>query len=106
MLFSQRQKVVKEFHEWAENANKDIKGGKVDENDLGNFVAFLQIKGYINDKETPRRVAHEATIYEDLTCPRCKNVVSRREKWGNKKVRIMYKYCPFCGQHLKGEDRK
>lgn len=57
-----------------------------------------------NDKETPQCVTHESSIYTDFTCPRCKNVVSKREKWGDTNVRIRYKYCPFCGQHLKGEN--
>lgn len=57
-----------------------------------------------SDKETPQCVTHESTIFADCTCPRCKKVVGKREKWGDSNVRIMYQYCPYCGQHLKGED--
>lgn len=106
MLFSQRQRIVKEFQEWARNANKQIKGGKVDEKDLGTFLAFLEIKDYINEKEVPKEVTHEATLYRCLTCPSCKNVVSKHEDWDGKKVVILHEYCPFCGQHLKGEDEE
>lgn len=56
-----------------------------------------------SDKEIPQKVKHEATILADCTCPRCGNVVSKVEEWGNSKIRIITEYCPFCGQHLKGE---
>lgn len=50
MLFNKRLELVKEFHEWAQNANKDIRVGQIDENDFGTFIAFLEIKGLINEK--------------------------------------------------------
>lgn len=56
------------------------------------------------DKEIPQKVTHEATILADCTCPRCGNVVSKVEEWGNSKIRTITEYCPFCGQHLKGDD--
>lgn len=69
-----------------------------------NNIEMILDESITSDKEIPKQVTHEATIYDALTCPRCKNVVSKREKWGSSNVRIMYQYCPFCGQHLKEED--
>ena len=52
-------------------------------------------------------VTHEATLYKCCTCPNCKNVVDKFEKWGENTVRITYNYCHFCGQALDwGEDKK
>ena len=52
------------------------------------------------EKQIPKMVTHEATLYKCCTCPNCKNVVDRFEKWGENTVRITYKYCYFCGQKL------
>lgn len=51
-------------------------------------------------KQIPEKVTHEATLYRNCTCPNCKNVVEKFEKWGEKTVRITYDYCYFCGQKL------
>lgn len=66
MLFSQRIQLVREFHEWAQNANKDIRGGQVNENDFGTFLAFLEIKGLIKEKEKEtigRKIEIKGEIY-------------------------------------------
>ncbi|MCM1437810.1 MAG: hypothetical protein NC131_01170 [Roseburia sp.] len=57
-----------------------------------------------NDKETPKAVTHTETLARDCTCPRCGNVISRYETFGNNKVQMINEYCHFCGQHLKRED--
>ena len=52
-------------------------------------------------KHIPTPITHEATIYAAPTCPWCKNVVGKREKWGDRYVNIQWKHCLFCGQALK-----
>ena len=54
----------------------------------------------LRKKETPTECTHEATLYRALTCPSCKNVVSRFETWGETNVRILPHYCQFCGQRI------
>ena len=52
------------------------------------------------ERQKPQKVTHEATLYKCCTCPNCKNVVDKFEKWGESTVRITHKYCLFCGQRL------
>lgn len=52
------------------------------------------------EKQIPKKVTHEATLYKCCTCPTCKNVVDKFEKWGESTVRITCEYCHFCGQAL------
>ena len=33
------------------------------------------------EKQLPKIVTHEATLYKCCTCPTCKNVVDKFEKW-------------------------
>lgn len=54
-------------------------------------------------KQIPKKVTHEATLYKCCTCPNCKNVVDKFEKWGENTVRITQTYCHFCGQKLDWE---
>ena len=56
------------------------------------------------EKQMPKTVTHEATLYKCCTCPTCKNVVDKFEKWGENTVRIEYKYCHLCGQKLDWSD--
>ena len=56
------------------------------------------------EKQIPKRLTHEATLYECCTCPNCKNVIDRFEKWGENTVRITYEYCHYCGQKLDWRD--
>lgn len=55
---------------------------------------------------TPRKVEHEATIKRCCTCPSCGNVLDQFERFGVGKVRIMNKYCHFCGQALDWSDEE
>jgi len=48
----------------------------------------------------PKKVTHEATLYKVSTCPTCKHVVGKYEKWGDTYVQAQWKYCVFCGQAL------
>lgn len=52
------------------------------------------------ERQIPTRVTHEATLYKCCTCPNCKNVLDRFEKWGESTVRITVAYCVFCGQAI------
>lgn len=58
------------------------------------------------EKQIPKMVTHEATLYKCCTCPNCKNVVDEFKKWGENTVRITYKYCYFCGQKLDWGDHQ
>lgn len=48
------------------------------------------------EKQIPKALTHEATIYACGTCPNCKNVVRERNQTFD------YRYCHFCGQKLDG----
>lgn len=52
------------------------------------------------DKQVPKKVTHEASMYKCCTCPNCKNVVDEFEKWGESTVRVTSRYCRYCGQRL------
>lgn len=53
------------------------------------------------DKETPKKVTHQATIYVCCTCPNCLNVIDEfEENYLGKRIRVTYDYCRFCGQKL------
>lgn len=52
------------------------------------------------ERQTPKKVTHEATLYKRCTCPNCKNVVDEIEKWRERTVRITPDYCDICGQRL------
>ena len=54
----------------------------------------------------PKKVTHNATLYSCCTCPSCGNVVDETEKWGDRAVRIMHKYCVYCGQALDWTDEE
>lgn len=56
------------------------------------------------DKETPRKVTHQATIYSCCTCPNCLNVIDEFEEFHGQRVRVTFDYCIFCGQHLDWRD--
>ena len=56
------------------------------------------------ERQIPTKVTHEASLYKCCTCPNCKNVVDKFEKWGESTVRITYNYCHFCGQSLDWQD--
>lgn len=56
------------------------------------------------EKQTPKMVTHEAAIHRCSTCPTCKNVIDEFTTFNGEKVRVIYKYCHFCGQALKWGD--
>lgn len=61
------------------------------------------------EKQMPKKVTHEATLSRSCTCPTCKTVVDRFEKWGESTVRIINNHCQICGQALdwsNGEERR
>ena len=58
------------------------------------------------EKQIPKKVTHEATLLRCCTCPTCKNVVDKFEKWGESTVRITYDHCQICGQALDWSDEE
>lgn len=69
-----------------------------------NNIEMILDDSIMSDKEIPKQVTHEATFKELRTCPRCKNIISRTETWGDSEIMTIPNYCPYCGQHLKGEN--
>ena len=70
--------------------------------DAGYYLQLEHEKTVLDalEKQMPKTVTHEASLYRCCTCPTCKNVVDKFEKWGESNVRITYQYCHFCGQKL------
>ncbi len=58
------------------------------------------------EKQIPKKVTYEATLLRCCTCPTCKNVVDKFEKWGESTVRITYNHCQICGQALDWSDEE
>lgn len=58
------------------------------------------------EKQIPKKITHEATLVKCCTCPSCGNVIDKFETFGEKKVRVEYEYCHFCGQALDWSDEK
>ena len=56
------------------------------------------------ERQIPQKITHEASLYKCCTCPNCKNVLDRFEKWGESTVRITVAYCVYCGQKLDWEE--
>ena len=56
------------------------------------------------EKQIPKKVTHEATLYHCCTCPTCKNVIDEFTDFTGKKYRVTVQYCKFCGQKLDWSD--
>ena len=56
------------------------------------------------EKQIPKKVTHEATLYKSCTCPNCKNVVDEFTDFLGKRVRVTVQHCRFCGQALDWSD--
>lgn len=54
----------------------------------------------LKEKDTPKKITHQATLLKCCTCPSCLNVVDKFEKFGDTVVRVEFEYCHFCGQKL------
>ena len=68
-------------------------------------VKSKEILQELVDKGTPRKVTHQATLSCCCTCPNCLNVVDKfEENYLGRRVRVIYDYCIFCGQHLDWSD--
>ena len=54
------------------------------------------------EKQIPKKVTHEATLYRCTTCPTCKNVIDEFIEFipGQPKIRVQTIHCKFCGQAL------
>ena len=62
-------------------------------------AAWMYIRNCI-EKQIPKKVTHEATLYRCRTCPTCKNVIDEFTDFLDKKVRVCVPHCKFCGQAL------
>lgn len=51
MLFSEKEKLEKEYLQWCEKANKEIHGGRIDDKSFITVISFLQSIGWGNIKE-------------------------------------------------------
>lgn len=56
------------------------------------------------EKQIPKKVTHEATLYKNCTCPTCKNVIDEHTDFLDKRVRVTVQHCKFCGQALDWSD--
>ena len=56
------------------------------------------------EKQIPKKVTHEATLYRCCTCPTCKNVIDEFTDFTGNKYRVTVQYCKFCGQTLDWSD--
>ena len=52
------------------------------------------------EKQIPKKVTHEASIFECCTCPNCRNVVDEFTDFNGQRVRVTHNNCKFCGQAL------
>lgn len=50
-LFSEKEKLKKEYLQWCEKANKEIHGGRIDDKSFITVISFLQSIGWGNIKE-------------------------------------------------------
>lgn len=67
---------------------------------IGTVEEFRKLK----EKDTPKKITHESTLYRCYTCPSCKNVIDEFTVFGDSKVRVIPKRCKFCGQRLMEEE--
>ena len=67
--------------------------------ELYNYVKYSVFKELV-DKETPKKVTHQATIHSCCTCPNCLNVIDEFEDFRGQRVRDTFDYCRFCGQKI------
>ncbi len=56
------------------------------------------------ERQIPKKVTHEASVFKCCTCPMCKNVVDEFTDFMGKRVRVTYHHCRFCGQALDWSD--
>lgn len=56
------------------------------------------------EKQIPKKVTHEASLYSCCTCPDCKNVIDEFTEFAGKTARVTVQYCKFCGQALDWSD--
>lgn len=58
------------------------------------------------EKQIPKKPTHEATLQRCNTCPRCCQVIDTKvyEEFGNRRIRVRYQRCVFCGQAIDWED--
>ena len=75
----------------------------LDKTFIGNLEAKVLITKAVK-KQIETKVTHEASLYRCCTCPSCRNVVGKIERWGDSDVRITHPFCKLCGQALDWSD--
>ena len=56
------------------------------------------------EKQIPKKLTHEATLYRCFTCPTCKNVIDEFTDFTGERYRVTVQYCKFCGHALDWSD--
>ena len=102
------EEALKRF-KWKYNLTKDYndphwEGGERREH--SEWVEQLEIAINALEKQIPKKVTHEATLYKCCTCPNCKNVVDEFTEFMGNRCRVTSTYCKYCGQALDWEDNK
>ncbi|MBO5463770.1 MAG: hypothetical protein J6A49_10720 [Clostridia bacterium] len=93
---------------WVEDYEKAIKEEQAIVNNGDEFhVEALKVCEVVKqalEKQIPKKVTHEASIFKCCTCPNCKNVVDEFTHFNGRRVRVIYNNCKFCGQALDWSD--
>ena len=66
----------------------------------GAEISYCQNALKALEKQIPKKPTHEATLYKNLTCPNCKNVIDEFTEFAGIRVRVTVANCKFCGQAL------
>jgi hypothetical protein len=77
---------------------EDLKDGKCNEHCPECNARELAISAL--EKQIPKKVTHEATLYKCCTCPNCKNVVNEFTEFMGNLCRVTPAYCKYCGQAI------
>lgn len=89
---------------WCEQFENNVVKADPEQHKMVLALQAMKLCRQALEKQIPKQVTHEATLYKCCTCPSCKNVVDKFEKWGESTVRITYSHCHFCGQALDWSD--
>lgn len=78
---------------------------KLDETVIGNLELKIALTRAV-EKQIPKKVAHEATLYKCCTCPTCKNAIDEFIEFvpNQPRIRVETLYCKYCGQALDWSD--
>ncbi|MEE1046915.1 MAG: hypothetical protein U0M60_05770 [Clostridia bacterium] len=83
---------------------EDLKDGKCNDDCPECNARELAISAL--EKQIPKKVTHEATLYKCCTCPNCKNVVDEFTEFMGNRCRVTPTYCKYCSQALDWSEDK